>query len=477
MADNKILDQRSLSLNAKGSTQINSDGQSVIYIMSRDQRVEYNPALLKAQELALDLKLPLLVVFQLYPQLGHRLKQHYDFMLGGLKELHQQLADKNIDFLVLTQDLEANSAIINNQLKPAVVVADFSPLKRASQVRSYLVDNLNCKVLMVDAHNVVPVWIASKKQEYNAYFFRRKITPLLADYLIKPAQIQNQPDFTVQKIKKTAANYAPNWKRIQQAVLAQPKPQYSFAFKSGYQAAQDTLQDFLENKLIKYDQQRNDPNAEVLSNLSPYLHFGQISSLEIALAVKDYVQQKQNTLSDKDYQQLSNSQDNFLEELIVRKELADNYCYYNSNYLSVTGLADWAQTTLAEHELDQREHLYSLTELDQAQTHDNAWNAAQTQMKHSGKMHGYMRMYWAKKILEWTPDAQTAIDYAVKLNDTYNLDGHDPNGYVGILWSIGGLHDRPWPERKIFGKVRYMSYDGLKRKFDLEKYINKYINS
>lgn len=164
-----------------------------------------------------------------------------------------------------------------------------------------------------------------------------------------------------------------------------------------------------------------------------------------------------------------------MEELIVRRELADNFCYYEPNYRKISAFPAWALETLAKHEADEREYLYDLVDFEEARTHDPLWNAAQNQMVYTGYMHGYMRMYWAKKILEWTPDPQTAMDVAIDLNDRFNLDGRDPNGYAGIAWSMGGVHDRAWQERPVFGKIRYMNYNGCKRKFDVEKYIKKYL--
>lgn len=162
----------------------------------------------------------------------------------------------------------------------------------------------------------------------------------------------------------------------------------------------------------------------------------------------------------------------FLEELIVRKELSDNYCFYNSNYASINGAKDWARETLEAHKDDEREYTYTQDELESAQTHDDAWNAAQNQMMKTGKMHGYMRMYWAKKILEWSKTPEHAIQAAVYLNDHYSIDGGDPNGYIGIMWSIAGVHDRAWTERPVYGKIRYMNANGLKRKFDVDEYVS-----
>jgi deoxyribodipyrimidine photo-lyase len=207
-----------------------------------------------------------------------------------------------------------------------------------------------------------------------------------------------------------------------------------------------------------YDERRNDPGANAQSGLSPYLHFGQISAQRVALEAEKYDRHLP-------------SQESFLEELIVRRELSDNFCYYNDRYDSFDGFPDWARKTLNDHRSDPREHLYVLEILEAAGTHDPLWNAAQKEMVTGGKMAGYMRMYWAKKILQWSISPETALTDAIYLNDRYSLDGNDPNGYTGVAWSIGGVHDRPWFEREIFGKVRYMSQAGCRRKFNVERYI------
>lgn len=163
----------------------------------------------------------------------------------------------------------------------------------------------------------------------------------------------------------------------------------------------------------------------------------------------------------------------FLEELIIRRELSDNFCFYNEDYDNFKGFPEWAKKTLQKHKNDKREYLYSAIEFERALTHDELWNAAQMEIVRKGKMHGYMRMYWAKKILEWSESPEKAMEIAIYLNDRYGLDGRDPNGYTGIAWSIGGVHDRAWNERKIFGKIRYMSHGGCKSKFDVEKYIEQ----
>ena len=255
----------------------------------------------------------------------------------------------------------------------------------------------------------------------------------------------------------------PNWDKLLSQIEAQEVDGYIIPFESGEDAAQKMLQYFIENKLEQYEELRNNPSKDYQSNLSPYLHFGQISSLRIALTLKNLNEP-----------QLDKSINSYLEELIVRKELSDNFCFYNKNYDNFDGLKPWAQETLLKHLNDPRPNIFTIAQLEKAETYDHAWNAAQKELIRTGKMHGYMRMYWAKKILEWTSSPKQAIEYAVYLNDRYHIDGYDPNGYVGILWSIGGIHDRAWFERDIFGKIRYMNFNGLKRKFDIDAYIRKW---
>jgi deoxyribodipyrimidine photo-lyase len=233
--------------------------------------------------------------------------------------------------------------------------------------------------------------------------------------------------------------------------------------RSGEREAHRALIKFIKHKLSLYQELRNDPAMDGQSNLCPYLHFGQLSAQRIALEVMKADAAKE-------------VKDAFLEELIVRRELSDNFCFYNHDYDSFAGFPDWAKKTLDKHRKDLRAYIYSREQFENGETHDGLWNAAQMEMVKRGKMHGYMRMYWAKKILEWTPSPEIAIETAIYLNDKYELDGRDPNGYTGIAWSMGGVHDRAWNERNVFGKVRFMSYNGCKSKFDIKRYIER-INS
>ena len=221
------------------------------------------------------------------------------------------------------------------------------------------------------------------------------------------------------------------------------------------------MDDFLAKKLDSYLTLRNDPTKDGVSDLSPYLHFGQISAQRVVLEVE-------KSKADPE------SKKAFLDEILVWKEIADNFCYYNPLYDSFESFPNWVKESLNAHRHDRREYLYTLEEFEAGKTHDPLWNASQMELLSRGKMHGYMRMYWAKKILEWSESPEKALEIAIYLNDRYELDGRDPNGYAGIAWSIGGVHDRAWKERKIIGKLRYMSYEGCKRKFNVNAYISKY---
>jgi len=219
---------------------------------------------------------------------------------------------------------------------------------------------------------------------------------------------------------------------------------------------------FIPDRLMLYGERNKPTSPRAVSRLSPYLNHGQLAPRRAAWEAA----QLRGIVEDE-------AVDSYLEELIVRRELSDNYCLFNPNYDSLAGASEWAQESLALHASDVREYVYDYKTLERAKTHDELWNAAQKELYHLGRMHGFMRMYWAKKILEWTPSPEVALETAIKLNDAYALDGLDPNGYVGCMWSIAGVHDQGWKERAVFGKVRYMNYAGCKRKFQIADYIQR----
>jgi len=456
---------------ALNSLPILSKSKSVVYVVSRDQRVRDNHALCRAQQLALEKKLPLLVIFNMHSKTGDRAREHYQFMLAGLKHVEQDLKALNISFGMFFEDSAAGLLTELSKLDPAALVFDFSPLNGPRELKNYIAKNAECSVEVVDTHNIIPTWLASEHEEFAAHTFRRKIYQGLMAWLEEPPKLQKHS-------YKFQPTIAANWQLADQIVLKIKPNSTKVQYIPGEQAAHKNLTNFIKNRLPSYASDRNNPTIDGLSGLSPYLHYGQISSLRVALELTHShtpLLFKEPKLAKYEGQpSLGDNIDALLEELVVRKELADNFCYYNSNYKVLAGAKDWAKKTLAECSHDKREYLYSLAELESGQTHDKAWNAAQAQMQKTGKMHGYMRMYWAKKILEWSTNAELAVKNANYLNDHYSIDGGDPNGYVGVLWSIAGLHDRAWFGRPVFGKIRYMNYNGLCNKFDVEAYISEW---
>ncbi len=426
----------------------------VIYWMSRDQRAHDNWALLFAQDIAWERKAPLGVIFCLVPRfLGATIRQ-YGFMLDGLRETAKRCDEKNIPFFLLSGSPDEEIPGFASEHNIGALVTDFDPLRVKRRWKRAVLPKIAVPAYEVDAHNIIPCWQASPKQEFAAYTFRPKVKRQLARFLDDFPTLKKHP-FPWRGKRETT-----DWADVKRNLKVNRKVPEVDWIESGETAAKRMLHRFIRSKLCGYDTNRNDPNRDGQSALSPYLHFGQISAQRAALEVR----KKRTYPLDRTA---------FLEELIVRRELADNFCYYNEHYDGVQGFPDWAIKTLEEHRYDRRDHLYSLEEFENGRTHDDLWNAAQREMVKRGKMHGYMRMYWAKKILEWTETPQDALKMAIGLNDKYELDGRDPNGYVGVAWSIGGVHDRAWFPRPIFGKIRYMSYGGAKSKFDVKAYIQK----
>ncbi len=441
--------------------QVPQDGAAVLYVMSRDVRVQDNHALLAAQAAATTLQLPLVVAFIAYATSGRRAREQFVFLYEGLKEVASALAEKNISFVIRKGETPQRAIeSLSAEVHPAAIYFDFSPLRGPVKLHAHIAASQAVPVFEVDTHNVVPIWEASPKQEFAARTIRPKIHKRLNDFLVAPSTLQRH------KYTLDAPLKGLSFDDVERTIiLKQVANGTKVAAIPGEEAAHHALELFIAETLQDYATLRNDPVDDHLSGLSPYLHYGNLSSLRVALEVSAAASQNPA---------LQTAADTLIEEMIVRKELSDNFCYHNAHYDSLEGAADWANRTLAKHEHDPREHMYSLEQLENAETADPAWNAAQHQLRATGKMHGYMRMYWAKKVLEWTESPQQAIEFLLYLNDFYHIDGGDPNGYVGILWSVAGLHDRPWGERVIFGQIRFMNYGGLKRKFAIAEYERRW---
>lgn len=428
----------------------------VLYFMRRDQRVEHNWALLYAQEKALERKVPLLVLFNLEIIPERSNLRQYNFLFGGLSEVEQGLSALNIPFFLTVGKSGETVPEFIKEHGVSELVMDFNPLRYALKRRDSVLKHIVIHAVEIDARNIIPCWCASDKEEFAAYTFRPKVHRKLTEFLTKFPAVKNHPYTHDKKPTKIV------WEELLASLPIDKTIVSASKIIPGSKAAKQQLKQFIAHTIESYDVSRNDPTKNGVSGLSPYLHFGHISAQYVAYAISNDADIKKE------------AKESFLEELVVRRELADNYCFYNKNYDKVTGAHAWAQKTILEHKNDPREYVYTKDELEAGLTHDELWNAMQQQMVQEGKMHGWCRMYWAKKILEWTPDAQTAIDIALYLNDKYELDGMDPNGVTGVMWSICGVHDRAWNERPVFGKIRYMNYAGAKRKFDIKFYIEKF---
>jgi deoxyribodipyrimidine photo-lyase len=432
-----IQKQRIEALNSKKEC----TGEYVLYWMQASQRAEYNHALEYSISLANKLKKPLVVFFGITDSFPDANLRHYYFMFEGLKEVETSLEKRGIRLVIHHRSPE--TGVINLAKRASLVVVDRGYLKIQRAWREYAARRLKCPLIQVESDVIVPVQEASPKEDFSAATFRPKIKRKLGEYLVplrsKSVKVSSlHLDFDsidLSDLDKVCSNL-----RIDRSVRRVDD------FHGGTGEAKIRLRMFMKFKLDQFENLRNDPSLDYLSNMSPYLHFGQLSPLYVALQI----------LKSK-----SPGKDAYLEELIVRRELSTNFVFYNQNYDSYEGLPDWTKRTLNEHKRDKREHVYSLNDLELAKTHDPYWNAAQQQMRITGKMHGYMRMYWGKKIIEWSKTPEEAF-----------RDGRDPNGFTGVAWCFG-KHDRPWGERDIFGKIRYMNAAGLKRKFDADAYVEK----
>ncbi len=423
----------------------------VVCWLSRDQRVRDNWALLGAQQEALIHGRGLVVVFCLVTDYPGGEQRSYHFLLTGLTELAGQLAELGIGFVLLRGEPVALLPPWLRRIDACTLVGDFDPLRLKRQWQQRVLEEIEVPFIEIDAHNVIPAWVASNKKEYAAATFRPKYRRLIDDYLTDipalishpyPAPVAPPPPATNRLLGEVAGRRAApvNW------------------LVPGEAAGNAAIEAALQHRLPGYASRRNDPCASGQSGLSPYLHFGQISAQRVAWRVS------RAKLAEEDRQA-------FLEELLVRRELADNFCLHEPDYDRFAGFPAWAQQSLNEHRGDRRPYCYSLEVLETAGSHEALWNACQRDLVETGKLHGYLRMYWAKKILEWTREPEEALRIAIILNDRYSLDGRDANGYTGIAWSIGGVHDRAWPRRPIFGKVRFMNEKGCRRKFAVDDYI------
>ncbi|GAC1358295.1 MAG: deoxyribodipyrimidine photo-lyase [Acidobacteriaceae bacterium] len=434
-------------------------GRCVLYWMQRAQRGVDNHAVNLAVEVAKVLELPVVVYFAGISNFPHANLRHYAFLNQGLPDIEEDLAARNISFVMRRAPNESHMRLIAD-VEAAMVIGDENPMREPERWRQQLAKELTIPFWTVDTDVVVPSKLIEKAQ-YGAYTIRPRLYRLLPEYLVPytnpPAEHawKRPRGFAADSVHEDMTR---GWKDFDRSVAPVA------AWHGGTHTALERLKLFTTKLLPQYEVQRNKPETDGTSCLSPWLHYGHIGPQTIALAVD---------AAAKSRPELQAARDSYFNELIAWRELTINFVKYQPNYDNAECAESWAKTTIEEHARDEREHLYTLEQMEGAETYDALWNAAQTQMVRHGWMHNYMRMYWAKKILEWTPDAATAFQYCVYLNDKYFLDGRDPGGYGGIAWAIVGKFDRAWGSRPVFGKIRYMSGASTGRKFDSKRYIEQ----
>jgi len=431
----------------------------VLYWAQANRRIDFNPALDFAVRLANQSKLPLLVYEALTCSHEWANDRFHTFILEGVPENARRAERIRAGYVFYHRarmsDPDDVLYVLAN--KALAVVTDDFPAYLPSIFNPRAASRIEVPYYVVDASCIVPMALIGK-QQYAAYALRPKIRKALPEFLVPPLPVKlarpwtgATPSFhtvvTAEKIPNMVAA-----SDIDHTVLP------CKAFRGGRKEALKRLKKFLDHNLIRYARLNREPSAKATSQLSPYLHFGHVSSLEVALAVRESAEEHQLIA------------DEFLEQLIVRRELAFNFARFGPAPEKLSALPDWVQATLKKHAADPRDPIYARERFDRAATHDELWNACQRELLRDGIIHGYYRMYWGKKIVEWSRTPQEALDTMIYLNDRYALDGRDPNTYTNILWCLG-LHDRPWGERRIFGMVRYMSLDGMKRKTDVEAYL------
>ncbi len=437
-----IRAERIQTLNEK---EVNENGKYILYWMQQSQRAEWNQALEFAIEKSQDLEQGVVVVFGLmddYPEANLR---HYVFMLEGLKEVSEKLVDRNIKFIL---EKGQPSDVAKKYAKDAsLLICDRGYLKHQKKWRKEVAENVDCKMFQVECDVIVPIETASEKEEYAA----RTIRPKLHEHLDTFKE-----EIPTLKVSKSSKNLKmsgvdiSNPKKLAESLQIDKKIKPVSEFKGGTSEAKKRFKNWLENSYKNYDENRNQPSTEDVSKMSPYLHFGQISPLWILEQLKN---------------RRGENRESYVEELLVRRELAANFCFYNEEYDSLKSLPDWAAETLEKHKDDEREKTYTAEELENAETDDEYWNQAMRTMKENGYLHNHMRMYWGKQFLRFTGTPQFAHKTALALNNKYFLDGRDCNSFANVAW-LFGKHDRAWQEREVYGKVRIMTKKGLEGKID-----------
>lgn len=429
------------------------DGSYVLYWMQHTQRLRGNFALEAAISYANKIQKPLKLLFVLTPNFKDANLRHYAFMLEGVQDVASQCEALNIDFCLEVGEFEA---VLKDYLNAAsLLVLDDAYMPFMVDVKKKITayaDGLNVPVIQVFSDTIVPVDQASQKCEYSARTIRKKLHQQVDAFLAEASL--SKVDVGTSQAKPVDIDALLKKIDIDRSVLP------SKYFKGGETEAYKRLDDYLECCLKDYHDS-SDPGKDVTSKLSPYLHFGQISPIDMYQMISTYIDTYPEAV------------EALIEQLLVRRELAFNFVTYCEGFDRFETMTyGWAYETMAVHRDDRRTYLYSEEDYIAAKTHDVYFNAAMIEMVETGFMHNTMRMYWGKKIIEWSEDYETAYAMILKLNNRYFIDGRDPVSYASVAW-LFGRHDRAWQSREIFGKLRYMNDKGLKRKYDMDRYLKR----
>ncbi len=475
----------------KNDNEPDENGDFIVYWMQTNHRFQYNYALEYAIGWANKLGKPLLIYEELTCDYRWASDRIHTFYLQGMAENAEIAEQKGLNYLPMVERVAGQSSDIWETLfkKACCLITDEYPVYFIRDRNETLGDQFDFMVRTVDSNGIIPLGM-TEKAPYNAYFFRKIMQRNFVECYTAPPRENPLDQLKGQSLslpKKYDEARRKSLKRINNPhdfiskldIRHDVKP---IALEGTREAALGRLGSFIRHGLDQYDDHRNDPDLDATSGMSPWLHFGKISEYEIVKAVLQH-QPKNWDLDNITFNGGStggffNGDDNidaFLDEVITWREVGFHFAHHEPDYDKFETLPDWARETLEKHAKDEREHVYTFEELEQSQTHDEIWNAAQTQLREDGVMHNYLRMLWGKKVMQWTPDPKTALEYLIELNNLYAIDGRDPNSYSGIFWCFGRF-DRAWQERPIFGKTRYMTSDSTRRKVKLKKYLQKYGN-
>jgi deoxyribodipyrimidine photo-lyase len=465
-----------------------ADGDFVVYWMTTARRVQWNFALERAADWAVELKRPLIIVEVLACGGPWDSDRFHRFTLDGMADIARRLARRAAMYYPYVEPKPGEARKLFRALagRACLVVTDDYPI--ALPAVESVDSKVKCRLEAIDGNGILPLRAAEKAYS-TARSFRRFAQTVMLDHLFdapthdplsgrRIPRLQSLPKEIVRRWP--AADTELHSDKFDHARLPIDHRIPPVALQGGARSAQNTWQQYLRGKLARYADDRNQPEAEVCSDLSPYLHFGHISVHQIIhdlLAAEKWTPDRlpdRPTGKNEGWWGSSPGAEAFLDQLITWRELGFNACQWLNDYDSYDSLPDWAKATLAKHARDKRSYVYTLDQFAAAATHDPLWNAAQRQLLAEGRIHNYLRMVWGKKVLEWSASPQEAWDTLVELNNRYAIDGQDPNSYTGIAW-IFGRYDRPWaPERPIFGHIRYMSSQNTARKLRIKGYVQRY---